>query len=287
MMREIRMEMDVERLTAFLTPLKSQYIHASNILTKLSKRLAPDVLDFLLQCGVRYKTYSENFNAANIERTVSAWNEYSAFVRMNNKNNKYFTSQSKFESSILEESLFRLFSDFADNSVSVTSDADAYSNLYFSPLDFTDFKKATKIKLNTKNQDFAICKQVEISVRNANDKNETPSSVTTYVPIIAIECKTYLDKTMLEGSVATAEKIKNGNPYCRFCIVAERYEVDKRVDISHSRIDQIYVLKKDAKNNDADIAFDVVQRLYDDTLAYLKRKWSDVESNIKINGTVL
>ncbi|MFQ6055585.1 MAG: Bpu10I family restriction endonuclease, partial [Methanosarcinales archaeon] len=40
-----------------------------------------------------------------------------------------------------------------------------------------------------------------------------------HIPIVSIECKTYRDKTMFEGSVSTAEKIKKGNLYCIFLIV--------------------------------------------------------------------
>jgi len=114
--------------------------------------------------------------------------------------------------------------------------------------------------------------------------------IDTFVPVIAIECKTYLDKTMLEGSIATAEKIKIGNPYCRFCIVTEFYEVDKNVDVKHSRIDQIYVLNKDAKRKtsvSSNIQTDVVERIYKQTNKHLQQKWSDVENNIKNNGIVI
>ena len=107
---------------------------------------------------------------------------------------------------------------------------------------------------------------------------------------MAFECKTYLDKTMLESSVATAEKIKAGNPSCRFCIVTERYEVDKSVDIRSSRIDQIYVLKKDANKSDCEkrnIEFEVVKKLIDDTIEHLHKDWSNIECNIRENGVVL
>ena len=75
------------------------------------------------------------------------------------------------------------------------------------------------------------------------------------VPIISIECKTYLDKTMLEGSVSTAEKIKKGNPQAKFYIVTETYDVDYEVDIYGTQIDQIYVLRKQKreKTNSKDL----------------------------------
>ena len=159
----------------------------------------------------------------------------------------------------------------------------AFSNMFFSPSDFENFKEHSNIKINTKDQDFAIYKQIEIKITDNND------ATNAFIPVFAIECKTYLDKTMLEGSVATAEKIKNGNPYCRFCIVTERYDVDRRVDIKNSRIDQIYILKKDAKKSNADsvdIAKDVVKLIYEDTKKHLNAKWADIEKSIREKGII-
>ena len=49
---------------------------------------------------------------------------------------------------------------------------------------------------------------------------------------------------MYEGSVATAEKIKQGNPYGLFFIVTETYDVKEDVDPKYSQLDQIYILRK-------------------------------------------
>lgn len=200
------------------------------------------------------------------------------FVRKNNP----FTPQSKFEPTILEEVLFRLFKHLRNGQIEVGR-ANAYSNLYFSWANFDEFKIKDNIKTNYKDQDFAIFKNVIFTLQ---DKQKVAMSV----PVLAFECKTYLDKTMLESSVATAEKIKAGNPSCRFCIVTERYSVDKSVDIKSSRIDQIYVLKKDATSNnykERKIEFEVVERLFNDVLEHLNNNWTDITKNIQENGLVL
>jgi len=257
-------------------------VHASNILAKLSKK---DNIDFLLRCADNYYEFHTNFNMSNLDNSVSYWNMYLGFVRANNKNTNgkpIYTAQSKFESTILEEVLFRIFKEYESEKIKIGG-IKAFSNMFFSPSDFENFKEKSNIKINTKDQDFAIYKQVEITT---TDNNEATKA---FVPVLAIECKTYLDKTMLEGSIATAEKIKNGNPYCRFCIVTERYEVDKRVDIKYSRIDQIYILKKDANEHDAnniDIQKDVVHLLYEDTKQHLSAKWGNIEKNIREKGIV-
>ncbi|MCL2073374.1 MAG: Bpu10I family restriction endonuclease [Marinilabiliaceae bacterium] len=263
-------------LRDFLIPLKSNYIHASNIFAKLNKK---DCISFLLNCAEKYKIFHENFSIDDLQETVNEWNNYLNYVQKNNP----YTAQSKFEPTILEESMYRLFANFENEKIRI-GNIKAYSNLYFSPLNFADFQEKSTVKINSKDQDFAIYKRVNIQI------SDNERTIDTFIPVVAFECKTYLDKTMLEGSIATAEKIKNGNPYCRFCIVTEFYEVDKKVDIKHSRIDQIYVLNKDAKRKSSkfsNISLEVVQLLQDDTQKHLNTQWSDVEQNIKNKGIVL
>ncbi|MGX2983086.1 Bpu10I family restriction endonuclease [Helicobacter sp. 23-1045] len=260
----------------FLQQFDKGYIHAKNMLTKFNKG---EHLDFLRQCIEKYKIFDREFGVDNLELQVNAWNQYLNFVR---NNNHLFTSQSKFESTILEEVLFRLFKHLKEQEIKIGG-AKAYSNLYFSPANFDEFKIKDNIKINHKDQDFAIYKNVIFALQN-------DEQIEMSVPVVAFECKTYLDKTMLESSVATAEKIKAGNPSCRFCIVTERYEVDKSVDIRSSRIDQIYVLKKDAtkaNHKTKEIDFNVVKTLYDDTIEYLQKDWTNIEKNIRENGIVL
>ena len=259
----------------FLSKFEKGYIHASNILTKLRN---DKNLDFLQDCIERYKEFDAEFETMDLERQVRVWNKYLNFVRKSNP----FSTQSKFESTILEEAVFRLFKPLKEQSIEIGG-AKAYLNLYFSPTNFNEFKIKDNIKINHKDQDFAIYKNVIFTLQN----NQT---IKMSVPVVAFECKTFIDKTMLEGSVATAEKIKAGNPSCRFCIVTERYEVDKSVDIRSSRIDQIYVLKKDAKksnHNERDIDIEGVKRLIKDTEQYLEKDWTNIECNIRDNGVVL
>ena len=263
-------------LRNFIIPLKSKHIHASNIFAKLVKN---DNIIFLLDCAIKYKEFHENFSINNLTKAVNEWNKYLNYVQQHNP----FTAQSKFEPTILEECMYRLFANIENEKIKI-GNIKAYSNLFFSPLNYSDFQEKSTVKINSKDQDFAIYKQVNLKI------SDNDSVIDTFIPVVAFECKTYLDKTMLEGSIATAEKIKNGNPYCRFCIVTEYYEVDKKVDIKHSRIDQIYVLNKDAKrknSHQSNISVEVIRLLCNDTQKHLESQWSDVEQNIKNKGIVL
>ncbi len=157
----------------------------------------------------------------------------------------------------------------------------AYANLYFYSKDFDAFVEKPTIGLNLKDQDFAIYRDIELQVDGGG-------SVVASLPIVAVECKSYIDKTMLEGSVATAEKIKAGNPYTLFCMVSEQYDVSMNVDPAYSRIDQIYILRKKTrrepwKDIDADVVISFV-RLVEN---HLVRPWSDVAKKLTDTGMLI
>ncbi len=199
---------------------------------------------------------------------------------------------------------------------------EAYTNLYFTVNGLEDFFKNPQFKINTKAQDFVVFRKFrlmtqsdkldisdleylsnltkikdlpldvkigikkcikELSGKNSN-LYKTLQSKEIFIPILAIENKTYLDKTMLSGIMSTAEKLKDGNPYTRFIVVTGTYEVNKDLDPKTSKIDQIYVLK-DSQNGE--IRSSVIKTLMKDVKAHLERQWVDIETKIKEYGTVM
>lgn len=125
---------------------------------------------------------------------------------------------------------------------------------------------------------------------NEKTENIENKSKNTNLPVISIENKTYLDKTMLEGAIATAEKIKNGNPYSLFFIVTENYDVDLKVDPNYSRIDQIYVLRKSKRGKNAvlkPIYQDVIIDLVNTVNKHLDRNWSEIEFKLTNFGRII
>jgi len=258
----------------FLTQLNKNFIHGKNILRKKDDENIKLFFD-------EYKLFLDAMDKSLSEK-IDAFIKYKNFTKKNNRkpNGKLiYSAQTKFESTILEEFLYHLFKEFIDDDIISVGTVKAYNNLYFSPKNFDSFKKNNFIKINQKDQDFAIYKNVTLK-----DNNKT---YTISVPVVAIECKTYLDKTMLEGSIATAEKIKSGNPHCKFYIVTETYEVDYKVDPSTSRIDNIFVLKKGGRHErDKEFHKDVLEYLYNKVKEYIKSDWSDIEKNIKNKGRI-
>jgi len=257
--------------------LPNYFVHGNNILTKL-KTSKKKVLKEVLSQYLRWKEENENITGMDfksIKKKVKMLNEYKSFV----DKIRIFSAQSQFHSTVIEEFLYYLFKDLIrsfDLSKSYLGGITAYSNLYFSPPNLREFQVKPFIRINEKDQDFAIYRPVEIK---ADDESKKIN-----VPMVSIECKTYLDKTMLEGSIATAEKIKMGNPYCLFIVVTERYSVSLEVDPKYSRIDQIYVLRKMDK---VSIDDKVVWDLFQSVKTHLERDWSRIEEKIRKTGKVL
>lgn len=222
----------------------------------------------------------------NIEKRVNLLNAYyDDFEKLGieGKGDECYDSRSKIRSTILEEFMYLLFMEFVKTlignnkkTILKNGSAKAYSNLYFTASDVNEFIKDPTIKINTKNQDYAIYREVEIMVKGSSKK---PAK--TAVPILAIENKTFLDKTMLEGTIATAEKIKMGAPYSVFIAVTETYAVDNSVDPVYSRIDQIFVLRKCGRDENKPIDAEVVKNMFWYVVERMLRPWSKVDEKLK------
>jgi len=270
--------------------------HGKNIIRK-SDTKDKEKLKVLRELMPKYKEYLEGqlkisgWTETGIKKRVKLLNEYYKFFDTSQCANK-FTSQSKLRSSILEEFMFLLFDDYIqfikkkyqDKDDKIKSGATkAYTNLYFTGSSIREFIESPQLGINVKDQDFAIYRDIALNIENKQENIK--------IPIVAIENKTYTDKTMLEGIIATAEKIKNGNPYSMYIVATECYDVDTNVDPIYSRIDQIYVLRKckrkeyDGQNNPIDP--EVVIRLFNDVRQHIERPWSNIETKLRNDGALL
>lgn len=272
----------------------TQLSHASNICTKSSRGVKAKEKKALENVIPIYAEYLERqkelkgFSEDVIKERVRLLNEY--YRDYNHLQlDSVFSSQGKFRSTILEEFMFLLFRDYVAKLKRKYKDADnliqggaakAYTNLYFTASGIENFVKEPNVEINVKDQDFAIYRKVELSIDGKSKEIK--------VPIVAVENKTYLDKTMLEGVIATAEKLKSGNPYTRFVVVSENYDVDLKVDPIYSRIDQIYVLRKSKrKEYFSPIDADVVIRFFNETRQHIERPWSNIEAKMREEGVIM
>lgn len=268
----------------------SNFIHGDNIEHKIRIEKNPKNRRLLQEIKDKYLEWKhENMSLigttrADIKSRVRLLNEYKTFInqprfKKEAGNRHGFSSQSQLHSSVLEEFMFYLFKDIKKlaNKHINWGRTKAYTNLYFAPPGIDKLEESSNIVINVKDQDFSISKEIILKSRVSNNENWQESAI--YVPIVSIECKTYLDKTMYEGSVSTAEKIKRGNPYCIFLIVTETYEVGLDVDPKYSLIDQIYVLRKDDGRNP--ICDDIVCDLFEFVESHINSDWYDIRNKIK------
>lgn len=233
-------------------------IHKNNLITKLdntlkSKKSASFVnsndVKLFVDPYIQYRSNVEKlFNAINEDnlyetqgKLVDEFSEYKDKVRLLNIN-QYFTSQSKYEPSILEEFIGFFLNPLINNFQGAKcGPVNAYVEMGFNVNieNYTNTNKNiinTNLAQKTKVQDFSIYIEDEISI------NSSGQNIKIQLPIISIECKTYIDKTMLEGSISTAKRIKNGNPKSKFYIIAETYELAG--EVSQHEIDNIFVIRK-------------------------------------------
>ncbi len=112
--------------------------------------------------------------------------------------------------------------------------------------------------IEIKDHDFAIGARVNAVIKCSGSDIEEQHK--WGIPAVAIECKTYLDKTMLQDVSTAAEQLKQKNPNAMYIVVAEWLKLTDFVNLKKYKVDQIYILRKQ-KNTDSEFRFgDVYQK---------------------------
>lgn len=204
---------------------------------------------------------------------------------------KIYSAQTKVRPTILEELVERCLIPKLEHQLSTRLNSiglnygscKAYCNLYFQPYDLYSFLKEPAINCVEKDQDFAVYSPLHVSINGQQRRLN--------IPFFAVECKTYVDKTMLSGIASTAQAIKSGNPYCRFVVVCEEWEVSTDTDPALSMIDEIYVLRKSRRTKTGtarvDLQPDVLEAYVNETISHLKSTWSSVNDNLFASGKLI
>lgn len=215
---------------------------------------------------------------------VKLFNDYKDFIDQQHYAEN-FDSRSNLHSSVLEEFMFYLFSDLvAGFSKSVLiGKAHAYKDLFFQAPNFKEMVSKPFVKIEKKDHDFVIGVNIEASFHCKG--NEYILTEKFQIPAVAIECKTYLDKTMLEGSSTAAEQLIHKNPNGMYLVVAEWLKLTSKVNLKKYKVDQIYVLRKQ-KNTDREYRYldryvknpiyaDVVEHLFKTVKEHLTDDWRE------------
>lgn len=188
-----------------------------------------------------------------ITERVNALNQYKDFVD-EQKYAEQFDSRSNLHSSILEEFMYYLFKDLV-GSISehaLLGKSHTFKDLFFKSTGYLELITSPRMLIEKKDHDFAIGVTIESKFRavgSAVDQTESWD-----IPAVAIECKTYLDKTMLQDASTAAEQLKHRNPDALYIVVAEWLKLTESVNLRKFKIDQIYVLRKQ-KNTDREFRY--------------------------------
>ncbi len=264
----------------------SHFVHGSNILQKEnhpSKYRDALSRQYLREIREKY----EAWKAANLSQVgplraqsegdhdlirerVRLFNEYKDFLDQQCYA-EHFDSRSNLHSSALEEFMYYLFKDLvADHSQhALIGKSHAFKDIFFRSNNYTSMITDPNSFVETKDHDFVIGTTINANFTCAG--MEKTDSVSFDIPAIAVECKTYLDKTMLEGASTAAEQLKSRNPNAMYIVVAERLKLTEAVNLKKYKVDQIYILRKQ-RNTDREYRFQegyVANPIYDDVVAHL------------------
>lgn len=173
-----------------------------------------------------------------LHRVIESLNIYKKYIDLNviydSEHNFLYRNkgQLKLCNTIIEEFLERVLSarfGLPRNNLEVGS-IRCVSSMFFDVFD-----EKEPIKTVNKDQDCAIVKNIPIEFWNIKKVFK--------IPLVAIECKTYIDKTMFQEAVGTASRMKQLCPRSKYFILAEWLDMTP-VDTLNTGIDKIFILRK-------------------------------------------
>ena len=276
----------------------SVYVHGDNIEQKenhQTKYLDKESKRFLTEIREKYEIWKSKNESLKgplklknstdyeiVKKRVVFFNEYKDFLDQQKYAEK-FDSRSNLHSSALEEFIFYLFKDlvrdFSEHAL--IGKSHSFKDMFFRSGNFQDMITNPNVMIEKKDHDFVIGATINADF---NCTGMNPHATESFdIPAVAIECKTYLDKTMLEGSSTAGEQLKSKNPNALYIVVAERLKLTEAVNLKKYKVDQIYVLRKQ-KNTDREFRYvpdyvsnpiyeDVVWHLYETVRNYLSTDW--------------
>lgn len=210
--------------------------HGSNLLHQFRKRqieriaMYQEILALYLE--TRSVPFTEDDIKGYIERVVQRTNTYMNYFWP--PANNPFSHQADFTSSIIPEMLCMIFENII-KSKEVDLEVSAQKDL---TIECTfDISDGGKICFKNKRVDVAVVQQCELVFNG--ETTELP------IPLLAIECKTNLDKNMLSGIEHSVTELKKTFPTCHYFVVTECSDFDvKKSNYASSRIDEMFILRK-------------------------------------------
>lgn len=225
-----------------------QYPHRDT----LTKKVASDAaLQPVLDAYQAFATDAAKLTirkASDVKKLVALANNYRevALYPLEDRDN---SGQENLRSSILEEFLGWLFKDVHEaRGLEVPSNFhagktnDSYLSLTFVPKAFRSVCAEPSPAIHTKDQDFVLGAAIAITAAPSESKEPVAPPRKVVVPIVAIECKTYIAKNQLDSCAGTASRIKAAMPYCVYIVAAEFMKMDDDVTPELTDINEVFIL---------------------------------------------
>ncbi len=208
--------------------------HCSNLLFQIQKqpKNKEEFFTEVVQTYLKIRNIKSSNNIDEyINSVVDATNTYKDLFWP--PNNNPFSHQQDFGSSIIPEMLCLIFDKIIKDkkaNLEVSAQKDLTIECIF---DFTD---GGKMRFKNKKVDVAVVKNCALKLDDQEE--EFP------IPLLAIECKTNIDKNMLSGIEFSVGELKKTFPECSYLVVTEVSDFDvKNVNYASSGINEMYVLR--------------------------------------------
>jgi Bpu10I restriction endonuclease len=204
-----------------------------------------------------------------ITSRVKLLNDYKNFLDQQHYAEQ-FDSRSNLHSSVLEEFMYYLFRDMVRgiSENALIGKSHSFKDVFFRAPSYKEMVSKPHALFEIKDHDFAIGASVKATMQCKG--SDTVEEHDWDIPAVAIECKTYLDKTMLQDVSTAAEQLKQKNPNAMYIVVTEWLKLTESVNLKKYKIDQIYVLRKQ-KNTDREFRYDtdyLKHPIYADAVAH-------------------
>jgi hypothetical protein len=288
------------------------YVHGDNLTQKenhKTKYLDNDSRQYLVEIREKYDEWRKSNeelkgplveksedDSKTLEERVKLFNDYKDIIDQQHYAEK-FDSRSNLHSSILEEFIYYLFKDlvseFSDKAL--IGKARAFKDIFFQAKSYKEMVEKPCAQIEIKDHDFVIGVNIKADMK-CEGSDDTQTEI-LQVPAVAVECKTYLDKTMLEGSSTAGAQLLSRNPNAMYVVVAEWLKLTDKVNLKKYQVEQIFVLRKQ-KNTDREFRYDegyeknpiyadVVEALFEMVREHLTNTWDGSVQNKLETGLLI
>ena len=215
--------------------------HSTNLMHQLNKREANNIQLFNDVCS-RYFEFREVAQSLQtlpladfVGCVVDKTNSYMDYFAVNNP----FSHQQDFTSSFVPEMLYFIFKKILEthkSTVSVYAQQDLPIECMF------DLYNGGRLICKYKRLDLSLSQKTTLTLNDA--------SYDFYIPLVAMEIKTNLDKNMLAGIENSVASLKKTFPRCKYFVVSEFADFDSsKLNYASTDIDEIFIIRNQKRAN--------------------------------------